>query len=49
MHTPTVCVPEPGTQPSTPDMGTPARVRTAVGPATLVVTPMALSAKKSTT
>lgn len=48
MHTPTVWVPEPGTQPSTPVTGTPAKVRGSRGPITLVVTPIALLAKKST-
>ena len=48
MHTPSVWRPEPGTQPRMPLTGTPARVRLERGPATLVVTPMVLFAKKST-
>jgi hypothetical protein len=47
-QTPTVCVPDPGTQPSTPVTGTPAKLRGSRGPITLVVTPIALLAKKST-
>ena len=46
---PTVWSPLPGTQPSMPATRTPHRYRALRGPGTLVVTPIVLSAKKSTT